>query len=159
VTELPSWLATAGAIAAAVGAVGGLAGLAALIRARAEKRKLDAEADKVDADAAEKLTQIALTLVEPMRAEVTRQSGIISQQDQRTLELIGRVGQLESDQHTQRMLLVEHSVWDHLALARMADAGVELPPIPPLFPPHAHADARAPRAQATVTVEVGQQAT
>jgi len=150
VTELPSWLATAGAIAAAVGAVGGLAGLAALIRARAEKRKLDAEADKTDADTAEKLTQIALTLVEPMQREVSRQAGIISEQDRRTLELVGRVGQLESDQHTQRMLLVEHSVWDHLALARMADAGIILPEIPPLFPPRPQP---APAA-ASVTVEV-----
>jgi hypothetical protein len=154
-TELPTWLTYAVAIGGPVGAVGGLAGVSALIKARAERQKLSAEADKVkaetdktDADAAEKLTQIALTLVEPMQREVSRQAGIISQQDTRTLELISRVGQLESDQHTQRMLLVEHSVWDHLALARMKAVGVEdLPPIPPQFPP------RTPPA-AEVKVEV-----
>jgi hypothetical protein len=46
-----------------------------------------------------------------------------------------RVGQLESDARTQHMLLFEHSVWDHLALARLRDADVHMDPIPPLFPP------------------------
>ena len=140
-TELPSWLATVGALAAAIGAIGGLAGLAALTRARAENRKIDAEAGMVDADAASQLTDVALRLVEPLRDEMG--------------SLRARVGQLETDARVQHMLLVEHSVWDHLALARMKAEGVEdLPPIPPLFP--AQPDARA---HATVTVEVGQAAT
>jgi len=153
VTELPTWLATAGAIAAAVGAVGGLAGLSALMKARAEKKKLAAEAgkveaetDKVDADTASQLTDVALRLVQPLSAELnTLRTAHATTQ--------ARVGQLESDQHTQRMLLVEHSVWDHLALARMKDAGVDLPPIPPLFPPNVHTPATAP-ASTEVTVAV-----
>ena len=134
-TELSDWLAITGAVAAALGTIGGLAGVTSLLKARAEKRKLAAEtektaaeADKVDADAAAQLTDVALRLVQPLSTELDtlRQSHASTQ---------ARVAQLESDQHTQRMLLVEHSVWDHLALARMQDAGVDLPPIPPLFPP------------------------
>ena len=48
-TELPSWLASLGAIAAAIGTFGGLAGIAAIVKARAEKAKLKSEAEKVDA--------------------------------------------------------------------------------------------------------------
>ena len=151
-TELPAWLATAGAIAAAIGTIGGLAGLAALLKARAEKKKLTAEADKthaeadkVDADAAAQLTTVALQLVEPLRDEMGN--------------LRARVGQLETDARVQHMLLVEHSVWDHLALARMKAEGVDdLPPIPPLFPARTE-PAHAPAGATTVTVEVGQPAT
>lgn len=123
----------AGGIAAAVGAVGGIGGVVALINSRSSRRKTYAEADSTEADAASKLTETALTLVQPLQAQVS--------------ELRGRVGQLESDQRTQHMLLVEHSVWDHLALARMNESGVALPPIPPLFPPKPN-----PAASVEVTV-------
>jgi len=149
VTELPTWLTIAGAIAAAVGAVGGLTGIALVLKTRAERTKLAAEAEKlsaesekVDADTASQLTDVALRLVEPL----SRQLDSLRIEHTSTQN---RVGQLESDAHTQRMLLVEHSVWDHLALARMKDAGVDLPPIPPLFPPQQPAPAPA-----TVKVEV-----
>lgn len=131
--------AVVGAVLAGVGGLGGLAGFGALMNAKASGRKTDAEAEQAraaadnnEADAATKITDAALRLLDPVQQQVA--------------ELRGRVGQLESDQRTQHMLLVEHSVWDHLALARMKDAGVELPPIPPLFPKNS----------TTVTVEVTQ---
>lgn len=154
-TDLPTWVLILGALGTAVGAIGGLAGISAVLNARALKRKtiseagkVEAEAEKVEADAASQLTDVALRLVQPLSAELTalRSAHATTQ---------ARVGQLESDQRTQHMLLVEHSVWDHLALARMADAGVELPAIPPLFPPTAPAPtAAAPQGQSSVTVAV-----
>jgi len=155
VTELPTWLTIAGAIAAAVGGVGGLTGIALVLKARAERAKLAAEAEKlaaesekVEADAASQLTDVALKLVTPLSNELTALRAAHSTTQ-------ARVGQLESDQRTQHMLLVEHSVWDHLVLARMKDSGVELPPIPPLFPPTAPAQpapAAAPSTEVTVAV-------
>lgn len=135
-----------GGIAAAVGSVGGLAGVVAVVNAKSIRSKTYAEADQIkaaaessEADAATKITDAALKLLQPVQTEVS--------------ELRGRVNTLETAARTQHMLLVEHSVWDHLALARMRDAGVELPPIPPLFPPAASSQ------ETTVKVEVSQQAT
>lgn len=153
-TDLPTWVLILGALGTAVGAIGGLAGISAVLNARALKRKtiseagkVEAEAEKVEADAASQLTDVALRLVQPLSAELTalRSAHATTQ---------ARVGQLESDQRTQHMLLVEHSVWDHLALARMADAGVELPAIPPLFPQAQAAPAPAQPGQSSVTVAV-----
>ena len=116
------------ALGGIVSTIGGLTGIVALVNSRSARRKTYAEVEQIkasaesnEADAATKITDAALKLLQPVQREVS--------------ELRGRVGQLESDARTQHMLLVEHSVWDHLALARMRDAGVELPPVPPLFPP------------------------
>lgn len=104
-------------ILAALGGIGGLGGLGALLVAKSQGKKNEA-------DAAGSIVNAATALVAPLQGEVGR--------------LTTRVGVLESDAAIQRQLLVEHSVWDHLALARMTDANVELPPVPPLFPPVRH---------------------
>lgn len=141
-----------GGVAAAIGTVGGFGGVVALINARSIRTKTYAEADQikaaaegVEADAASKITTAALQLMQPLQTEVARQSGEVT-------KLHTRVGQLESDARTQHMLLVEHSVWDHLALARMKDANVDLPPIPPLFsrpPPRSAHDSTQVNVQVT----------
>jgi len=148
-----------GLIAGAIGTLGGLGGVVALINSRSARTKVYAEAEQIraaaessEADAAGKITDAALKLMEPLQTEVSRQSRL-------TGELHTRVGQLESDARTQHMLLVEHSVWDHLALARIKDAGVDLPPIPPLFPPSAPAGASSVTTHAAGSTQVNVQVT
>jgi len=146
------------AVVGAIGTIGGMGGLVALFNANAVRRRTDAEtislksaSEKTDADAADKITDTALKLIAPLEREVQRQAAVINQQQaamsltqtqanqtQVTLsQTQARVGQLESDARTQHLLLVEHSVWDHLALMTLKENGVNLPPIPPLFPPSA----------------------
>lgn len=92
-------------------AVGG-GGAVSLYKARSERSKNDADASKSIAEA-------ATALIDPLRSEL----GILT----------GRVATLESEARAQHLLLVEHSVWDHLALTELRRLDVELPPIPPLF--------------------------
>lgn len=112
VPEISGGFAALLAVLGALGGLGGLAGIAALVKSRAESRKTDAEG-------AEAITRAATGLLEPMRHELT--------------SLRSRVQTLEVDQLNQRMLLVEHSVWDHLAVHHLAQAGIDVPPVPPLF--------------------------
>jgi chromosome segregation ATPase len=50
--------------------LGGLAGLGALARVRAERRKINSEADKSGADAAKVLSDAAVALLDPTREQV-----------------------------------------------------------------------------------------
>lgn len=52
-------------------AIGGLAAIGMLLRIRLEKRKLKAETAKVDLDAQAVLAGTALSLVGPLREEIT----------------------------------------------------------------------------------------
>jgi chromosome segregation ATPase len=58
------------AVAALAAALGGVAGLAALLTLKSTKRKLLAEADKSEADAAKVLSDTAVALLEPARLQV-----------------------------------------------------------------------------------------
>lgn len=57
-------------VAALAAALGGLAGLVALLTLKSTKRKLLAEADKSEADAAKVLSDTAVALLEPARLQV-----------------------------------------------------------------------------------------
>jgi NAD(P)H-dependent flavin oxidoreductase YrpB (nitropropane dioxygenase family) len=104
----PSWVALVIAVAAAVGGVGGVVALLNLPKMRR----------KMDADTADVLTKAALALVEPLRRQV---------------EVLGsRVQTMEAEQLAQHRLHTAHKAWDELAFAVASEAGMVLPPPPPL---------------------------
>jgi len=109
-SDVAQWLLAAGGVAGITG------GLAAAFQSRATKRRLDAEAAKLDADAEGILTQrantvnaMALGLLEPMESRIR--------------ELTGEVDVLRRQ---------VHALTDRLTLAqRLLDAhGIALPPWP-----------------------------
>jgi len=60
-----------------LGALGGLAGVSSLIgallalsKAQSERRKIEAEREQIEAGASEKITQTALSLIEPLNLRI-----------------------------------------------------------------------------------------
>lgn len=115
-------------IAAIVGAGGTSAILAAIITGLFSKRKLGA-------DAAEIITKAAAGVVTNMQSEIDRQvkrnDDLIAEHRRALKELM--------DSHEAEMLEVRrvlqlHVAWDAIAIAKMNDLGVNMPPAPPLIP-------------------------
>lgn len=115
--NLPWWGVLLTLLIVAVGG-GGMATLLLLPRSR---RKITAESSKIDADAAKVLTGAALALVDPL--------------EQRVTALTVRVEDLEQYKAAQAAVLVTHASWDSMAIIKLQEAGIKIPPAPPLYPP------------------------
>ena len=119
-----------GALLAAVLGAGGLGAiLAAIITGLFSKRKLGAEATEI-------ITKAAAGVVVNMQAEIDRQ---VSRNSDIISEHRSVMSRLVQD-HTKEMedvrrVLQLHVAWDAIAIAKMAELGVDLPPAPPLLPP------------------------
>lgn len=127
-------------LAALLGSGGIAAVLAAVVAAVSTRRKLGAEATEI-------ITNAAAGVVKNMQAEIDRQvkrnTEIIQENEQR-IELLTREHSERMnamvDSHNQEMedvrrVLQLHVAWDAIAIAKMNDFGVTLPPAPPLLPP------------------------
>lgn len=120
---------SAAVLAALLGAGGMGAIFAAIVTGLFSKRKLGAEATEI-------ITKAAAGVVTNMQAEIDRQV-------QRNEELVQRhvadMDRVMSDHAKElddvRRVLQLHVAWDAIAIAKMAEVGVELPPAPPLLPP------------------------
>lgn len=123
-------------------AVGGGAGIAHLWTASATKRKLaadgeksEAEADKVSAEALLSMVTAATTLVTPLERRIDAAEDRLAKQG---LKIDG----MEHDAHLRDTLAAEHAGWDYIAEEKAREAGIKLPPRPPLIPPREDATLR-----------------
>jgi hypothetical protein len=93
----------------------------AIINGIINRRKLGAEATEI-------ITKAASGVVERLEAELTRVNG-----DNRRLR--ERISTLEYREETDRAVLQLHAAWDHLAVQKLQELGINLPAPPPLSPP------------------------
>jgi len=116
-------------IVAILGAGGIGAVLAAIVTGLFSKRKLGAEATEI-------ITKAAAGVVTNLQAEIDRQVELRLEQaaaNTATIETLLKDHANEMDEV--RRVLQLHVAWDSIAIARMAEVGIELPPAPPLLPP------------------------
>jgi hypothetical protein len=116
-------------IIAALGAGGFGAIIAAIVTGLFSKRKLGAEATEI-------ITKAAAGVVKDLNSELGRVRAEAAQQRSDYEGTIARI----NDDHAKEMRDVRntlqlHVAWDTIALAKLAEIGVELPPVPPLLPP------------------------
>ena len=121
---VPLWIVV---LLVVVLALGGGAGLYQLVIAKASARKIDAEGDKTDADAVQTIVAAATALVEPLQKRIATIDGELERQRD-------DISSLRNDLHQRDQLAAEHSGWDHFVELKARDAGIELPPRPPLRP-------------------------
>lgn len=114
-------------------AVLGTGGTSAIIAAIAtglfSKRKLSAEATDI-------ITKAAAGVVTTMQVEIDRQ---IKRNDtlvaEHRAEMKRLVDSHEDEIDDVRRVLQLHVAWDMIAISKMSELGIELPPAPPLLPP------------------------
>jgi len=114
-------------------AVLGVGGLSAIIGAVVtglfSKRKLGAEATEI-------ITKAAAGVVTNLQAEIDRQVGLREKQVTDHAAAMKTLMDGHADEMNEvRRVLQLHVAWDAIAIAKMADVGIELPPPPPLLPP------------------------
>lgn len=138
-------------------AILGTGGLASIVGAGVNgylaRRKLGAEATQI-------ITQAAGGVVELMNEELARAKDNLTKEAAERARLGERVRNLEQAQEKQRQefeaemrareivwqrvekewreALQLHVAWDEVAILKMQEAGVELPPAPPLYPPRTY---------------------
>lgn len=120
-----------GSILAAVLGAGGFGAIVvAFITGLFSKRKLGAEATEI-------ITKAAAGVVTNLHAEIERQSRVnaqlVADHERRVTDLIKSH---EDEIEDVRRVLQLHVAWDAIAIAKMAEFNIELPPAPPLLPPH-----------------------
>jgi len=94
------------------------------------KRKLGAEATDI-------ITKAAAGVVTSMQGELDRQVIRYNEAAERYERDMARVMADHQEEIAEmRRVLQLHVAWDAIAIAKMAEFGVELPPAPPLLPPH-----------------------
>jgi malic enzyme len=109
------------------GSVGAIA--AALITGMFSRRRLGSEA-------AEIITKAAAGVVTQLEGELTRnRAAMIRMEAEHTQEIAQREEEWATEREDIRRVLQLHVAWDAIAIAKMAEVGVELPPAPPLLPP------------------------
>lgn len=111
-----------------IGAGGLGAIITAVIAAISSKRKLGAEATKI-------ITDAAAGVVTSMQNEIDRQK----RQNDELVDAHRRAVQTLMFNHAEEMeevrrVLQLHVAWDAIAIARLDEIGIELPPAPPLMP-------------------------
>ena len=120
------------ALVAALLGVGGLGAIvAAIVTGLFSKRKLGAEATEI-------ITKAAAGVVTNMQAEIDRQ---VRRNEDLIAQHIAEMTQMRADHQREkeevRRVLQLHVAWDAIAIAKLADLDIELPPAPPLLPPDA----------------------
>jgi uncharacterized membrane protein YebE (DUF533 family) len=116
-------------LAAILGSGGAGAILAAIVTGLFSKRKLGAEATEI-------ITKAAAGVVTNMQAEIDRQvkrnDDLIHDHKQAMRDLVEAHNQ---EMENVRRVLQLHVAWDAIAISKMNDMGIHLPPPPPLLPP------------------------
>ena len=116
-------------IIAGLGSASAGAVLAAVITGIFSKRKLGAEATEI-------ITNAAAGVVKTMQSEIDRQ---MKRNEELVSEHVARMNALV-ESHAEEMeqvrrVLQLHVAWDAIAIAKMNDIGIDMPPAPPLLPP------------------------
>lgn len=134
--------AEGGATSIVVAALGG-AGLSAIVAAVVSglfsKRKLGAEATEI-------ITKAAAGVVTNIQSELDRQVAknqrVVESHAQEMSSASTKMQGMERDHAREmeevRRVLQLHVAWDAIAIAKMSELGVQLPPAPPLLPPLRH---------------------
>jgi hypothetical protein len=108
---------------------GGLGAIvAAIIAGLFSKKKLGAEATEI-------ITKAAAGVVTSLQAEVDRQ--VKAREDaalQHRLDMVAVMEAHDQEMEEVRRVLQLHVAWDAIAIAKMAELGIDLPPAPPLLP-------------------------
>lgn len=115
-------------LAALLGAGGLSAIIAAIVTGLFSKKKLGAEATEI-------ITKAAAGVVTNLQAEIDRQvsrnATLTAEHKEEMRRLIDRH---EAEMDEVRRVLQLHVAWDAIAIAKMAEVGITLPPAPPLLP-------------------------
>lgn len=120
-----------GALLAALLGVGGLSAIiASIVTGLFSRRKLGAEATEI-------ITKAAAGVVTNMQSEIDRQ---VKRNEElinhHKAEMSALVSSHSAEIEEVRRVLQLHVAWDAIAIAEMSKLGVDLPPAPPLLPPH-----------------------
>jgi len=116
-------------VVAILGAGGLGAILAAAITGLFSKKKLGAEATEI-------ITKAAAGVVTNLQAEIDRQVLLRQEQATKHVQVIDQIMRAhQTEMEDVRRVLQLHVAWDAIAIARMSEFGVDLPPAPPLLPP------------------------
>lgn len=130
-----TWLAIIGAVLGSGGIVGLILAFPTIRKMRADRKKVDADAEHVEIDGAAVLSKAALEQMVQAQDDARRERGMrIAEEEAHGLtkaEL--RATRLIVYQYTQRAQ--EHVGWDYNAEQALAGFGVNLGQAPPLLPP------------------------
>lgn len=115
-------------IVAILGTGGFSAIVGAVVTGVFSKRKMGAEATEI-------ITKAAAGVVTSMQSEIDRQ---VKLNDELVEDHKAALARMEA-RHTAEMdevrrVLQLHVAWDSIAIARMSEVGITLPPVPPLLP-------------------------
>jgi hypothetical protein len=116
-------------IVAILGAGGLGAIVAAIVTGLFSKRKLGAEATEI-------ITKAAAGVVTSLQGELARSEAARQVQQASYLHEIEKIkADHAAEMDDVRRVLQLHVAWDAIAIAKMGELGVTLPPAPPLLPP------------------------
>jgi len=116
-------------IVALLGGGGIAAIISAIVAGLFSKKKLGAEATEI-------ITKAAAGVVTNMQAEIDRQ--VQARQDQALTHqqaMTALIASHEREMAEVRRVLQLHVAWDVMAIAKLQELGVAMPPAPPLLPP------------------------
>lgn len=115
-------------IVAILGAGGLGAILAAIVTGLFSKKKLGAEATEI-------ITKAAAGVVTNLQAEIDRQVSLRTDLvAAHTAAMAHLVAEHAEEMDEVRRVLQLHVAWDAIAIAKLGELGVDLPPAPPLLP-------------------------
>lgn len=115
-------------IVAILGTAGISTIIGAVITGLFSKKKLGAEATEI-------ITNAAASVVTNLQAELARQQSVNTELVREHKEHMRALVESHAEEIEEvRRVLQLHVAWDAIAIAKMADLGVELPPAPPLLP-------------------------
>lgn len=102
--------------------------IGAVITGLFSKRKLGAEATEI-------ITQAATSVVTSLQAELARQQAVNTElvREHKT-HMEALVSSHADEIEEVRRVLQLHVAWDAIAIAKMSEVGIDLPPAPPLLP-------------------------
>lgn len=102
--------------------------IAAIVTGLFSKRKLGAEATEI-------ITKAATSVVTNLQNELVRQQNVNTELVREHKEHIVALIESHAEEIEEvRRVLQLHVAWDAIAIAKMAEVGIELPPVPPLLP-------------------------
>lgn len=129
-------------IVSILGALGIGAIAAAIVTGLFSRRKLGAEAASLITSAAHTVTTMMEKRLAESVAEVARQREIMEHMTQANHNELAKMAKAHADERSEmRRVLQLHVAWDAIAIAKMAEFGVELPPTPPVTPANRFTDA------------------
>lgn len=102
--------------------------IAAIVTGLFSKRKLGAEATEI-------ITKAATSVVTNLQNELARQQNVNTELVREHKEHIVTLIESHAEEIEEvRRVLQLHVAWDAIAIAKMAEVGIDLPPAPPLLP-------------------------